>query len=365
MSNSIQNEYAPDYVPHPGETLEELLEERGMNQAELAERTGRPRKTISEIISGKAAITPETAQQLELVLSVPARFWNNLQRNYDEAKAQQEQLKDLSQQMELLYQVPLRDMLEKKWIEQRENKLEQLREVLRFFGVASFERWQSVWGSHHVYFRQSPTLKSDPGAVAAWLCRGEIEAAKIDCAAYNENRFSETLQQIRTLTVEPQEVFQPEMMRLCAKAGVALVFVPELPKTRTSGATRWLRPDKALIQLSLRFKRDANFWFDFYHEAGHILKHGKREVFLEFKEQQKDEKELEADAFAADILIPPAEFKRFLASGQYRSKVGIQQFAAEIGIAPGIVVGRLQHDDKLLPSHCNELKRKLTWATDK
>ncbi|WP_226889680.1 hypothetical protein [Nostoc sp. MG11] len=54
-------------------------------------------------------------------------------------------------------------------------------------------------------------------------------------------------------------------------------------------------------------------------------------------------------------------FKRFLTSGQQRTKVGIERFAAEIGIAPGIVVGRLQHDGILPPSHCNDLKRRFEW----
>lgn len=364
MSDVIQNQYTPDYVSPPGETLEEILEEREMSQAELALRMGRPRKTISEIINGHAAITPETALQLERVLGIPARFWNNLERNYREALARQEEQERLYKQVAWLDQIPVKDMINKKWILFYQDKVEQLREVLNFFGVASPERWQTVWGSAQVYFRKSLAFQSDKSAVAAWLCRGEIEAAQISCAIYNPSRFREVLQQVRALTIEPQEVFQFEMVRLCAGAGVAVVFVPELPKTRTSGATRWLKPDKALIQLSLRHKTDDHFWFSFFHEAGHILRHGKRSVFLEFKENQEDEEEKEANKFAADLLIPPAEWERFLASSQKRTKAGIRQLASEIGIAPGIVVGRLQHEEELLPSHCNDLKRRLEWVSD-
>jgi Zn-dependent peptidase ImmA (M78 family) len=160
------------------------------------------------------------------------------------------------------------------------------------------------------------------------------------------------------------------VVQLCAVAGVAVVFVPELSKTRTSGATRWLSSNKAVIQLSLRYKTDDHLWFTFFHEAGHILRHGKRHgkhhVFLEFKGNQRDKEEEEADVFAADLLIPPDAWKRFLASGRERQSItGIQQFALEIGIAPGIVVGRLQHHEKVLsPRNCNDLKRKLKWAFD-
>lgn len=62
-------------VSCPGETLQDLLDEKGMGQAELCRLIGRPLKTINEIIKGKAAITPTTALQLEKALKVPAEFW--------------------------------------------------------------------------------------------------------------------------------------------------------------------------------------------------------------------------------------------------------------------------------------------------
>jgi addiction module HigA family antidote len=363
MSNAIQNQYTPDYISPPGETLEEILDEREMSQAELAERTGRPKKTINEIINGKTAITPETALQLERVLGIPSSFWNNRERHYREALAQQEEQERLSKEVEWLSQIPVKDMIKQKWIQSYQDKVDQLREVLNFFGVASPAQWREFWGGTSVSFRKSPAFQSDPGAIAAWLRRGEIAATEIECAVYNANRFKETLQQIRILTIEPPEIFQPEVVRLCAAAGVAVVFVPQLPKTRTCGATRWLNPNKALIQLSLRYKTNDYLWFAFFHEAGHILLHGKRDVFLEVKGTQGD-KEQEADTFAANLLIPPAELKRFLASDQQPSKAAITQFASEIGIAPGIVVGRLQHDQVLPPSHCNDLKCRLEWVSD-
>ncbi len=251
------------------------------------------------------------------------------------------------------------------WIECYQDKVDQLRSVLNFFGVASPEQWHEFWSNVYVDFRKSNAFQSDPGAVTAWLRRGEIEAAEIKCAVYNVSKFKEILPQIRALTLEPPQVFQPEVVRLCAEAGVAVVFVPQLPKTRTCGATRWLNPNKALIQLSLRHKTDDHLWFAFFHEAGHIVLHGKRDIFLEEKGSHNPDsqnKEEEANEFAAEILISPTDWKRFLASGRNFSKERIQKFAMEIGIAPGIVVGRLQHDGVLANTHCNDLKRRFEWA---
>ncbi len=364
MSSIVQNQYTPDYVSPPGETLEEILDERGMTQADLASRMGRPKKTISEIVNGKAAITPDTALQLEKVLGISASFWNNRERHYREFLARQEDNKRLKEQVSWLKQLPVKAIIELGWIKLYQDTVEQLREVLNFFAVASPEQWEAIWINNlSVSFRQSPVFTSDRGAVSAWLRRGEIKASEIDCAEFSDRKFREVLTQIRLLTIQSPEIFQPEMVRLCAESGVALVFVPQLPKTRVCGATRWLNPNKALIQLSLRYKTNDHFWFAFFHEAGHVLLHGKRDVFLEVDNHQdstEQSKEDEANIFAADFLIPSHEWNNFIQLGN-RSKGAIQQFADEIGIHPGIVVGRMQNKAILPHSHCNSLKTKFDW----
>jgi hypothetical protein len=156
--------------------------------------------------------------------------------------------------------------------------------------------------------------------------------------------------------MKPPDVFQPSLIRLCADAGVAVVFVPELPGTHVSGATRWLTAKKALIQLSLRYRSDDHLWFTFFHEAGHILLHGKRQVFLEDSGTTNSQEE-DANAFAANALIPSPAFREFQEC-ENTSKAAIREFAEKLGISPGVVVGRLQHEGSLPYSHCNDLKRR-------
>jgi hypothetical protein len=212
-----------------------------------------------------------------------------------------------------------------------------------------------------VAFRKTGASTVDQGATAAWLRQGEIQASEIDCEPYDERRFRAALRQIRALTVEPPDVFQPEVVRLCAAAGVAVVFVPELPRTGICGATRWLTPTKALLQLSLRHKSDDHLWFSFFHEAGHILLHRKREAFFEQVHVSGGEED-EANDFARDLLILSTGWHRFTQSDRYNAKTAILAFAEEIGVAPGIVVGRLQHEGLVLHRNCNDLKRWFAWA---
>ena len=360
MVSRIENRFKPDYAISPGSTLAETLESLGMSQANLAERTGRPKKTINEIIKGKAAITPEPALQLERVLGVPASFWNNLERHYRETLARLEEQARLQKYVDWLKQFPLKAMIERGWVEASDDRVQQIQAMCRFLGVASPEQWRTMQRGAAVAFRQSRAFESEPGVVAAWLRQGELEAQHIECASYKAARFKATLAEARALTVEPPETFVPQLTEQCAQAGVAVVFVPELPRLRTSGATRWLTPNKALIQLSLRYKTDDHLWFTFFHEAGHILLHGKREMFLE-GDNAVDERERAADRFAANLLIPPSDYQRFVRAGDF-GQSAIQQFADEIGIAPGVVVGRLQHDEALAYSEGNDLKVKLVWA---
>ena len=364
MDKQVKNQYNPDVVSPPGETLLELLQTLGITQVELSERIGKSPKHINKIIKGEAPIVPETALQLEHALRVPAQFWNNRERRYREFLAYKEERERMQEQVEWLERLPLQTLQKWGWIEKFDDAVDQLREVLSFFGVVSPKQWEVLWLQPEAAFRQSPVFKAEPYAVAAWLRKGELEAQQVDCAPFNKKKFKAALREIRSLTGKSPQLFQQEIVRLSAEAGVAVVFVPALDKTRASGATRWLKPDKALIQLSLRYKSDDQFWFTFFHEAAHILHHSKREVFIDVETVADDEREREANKFAADFLISPEDWRRFARQEHYYSREEILDFAATLDVAPGIVVGRLQHEDYLDYKYCNSLKRKLTWQME-
>lgn len=364
MRSPVANAYLPDTVSLPGETLQEVLDDRQMSQAELAERTGRPKKTINEIIKGKAAITPETALQFERVLGISAGFWNKLESNYRESVARAQEQELLEAHTDWLREVPVNALEKRGWIERQSRKADKVREVLSFFGVASPEQWGQIFQVPQASFRHSASFRSEPGALAAWLRKGELEAHELPCRPFDKAAFQTALVEARALTVKPPEEFVPRLRALCADAGVAVVFVPELPKCSVHGATRWVSPSKALIQLSLRYKTDDHLWFTFFHEAGHVLLHGKKLTFIEEGEGDLTAEEEEANRFAADLLISRGALQglRRSFSAQRLSKTRVRAFAQQIGIAPGIVVGRLQHEGWLPHTHMNGLKLRLEWV---
>jgi len=366
MIKAKSTAFQPNYAIPPGETLRETLETIGMTQAELAERTGRPKKTINEIITGKAAITAETALQLENVLGVPASLWNNLERNYRESIARLKEEEKLQKQIEWLSKFPVTVLENMGWMPREDTPIKKLKALLSLFAVAGIEEWKKVWEVPQGAYRGSKAFQSYPETIAAWLRKGEIEAAQISTQTYHSRSLQTALRHIRFLTDESPEVFEPKMKEFCAQAGVAVVFVPEIRGTHVYGVTRWLKATKALIQMSLRGKTDDHLWFTFFHEAGHILLHGKDQMFIEasengYKELGQKEKEDEADRFSQDILIPPEEYQSFLDDHDF-SLSAIRRFAKEIGIAPGIVVGRLQHDRLISFNRGNTLKKRFQFS---
>jgi HTH-type transcriptional regulator/antitoxin HigA len=355
-----QYAYDPDHAVPSGHTLRDTLEELGMTQTDLAVRTGFSVKHVNQIIKGTAPITSETALDLEKITGVPARVWNSLESAYRDRLARLEDRRTLANDTAWLQTLPVKELVKRGKLPNSNDTGVLLQAACRFFAVADREGWERVWRRPLAAFRRSPSFESDIGAVASWLRLGELEAAGIKCQPYDAKHFKTAIAKVRDLTTRGPEDWQPRVVELCAEAGVAVVFVPEIKGTRASGAAHWLTPTKAVIQLSLRHKSDDHLWFSFFHEAGHILLHSKKQTFVSgtMTDQSADLEE-EANNFAAHTLIPRRYESRL---PTLTTAAAIAEFAAEIGIAPGIVVGRLQKNGHLDWNQCNHLKRPLRFA---
>jgi len=364
MSAKVREAFSPDYSVHPGEILGETLQARSISQAEFASRCGLSEKHVSQIVNGKASISSETALAFERVLGVRASLWMNLESRHRLFIARRQEGERIASYVDWAREFPLRELAKRGWIPSDASGEQKAQGLLGFFGVTSPEAWEKQYGSLVVAYRKSPKLKASPKAVAAWLRIGDLRASEIETKPFDRTAFRSSLDEIRSLTNLKASSFEPQMKRLCADAGVALVFVPELPKTRLSGATRWLSAEKALIIQSLRHCKDDHFWFTFFHEAAHVLLHGKRDVFIDDEDVAESAKEDEANGFAASHLIPEAEY-RDLASEKAISRARVRAFAKRLGIAPGIVVGRLQHDRVIPFDWMNDLKRTFTFAEER
>ncbi|MEI9954174.1 MAG: helix-turn-helix domain-containing protein [Pseudomonadota bacterium] len=341
----------------------ETIAALGMSQADLADRMGRPKKTISEIANGKTAITPQTALELERVTGVPAAFWSERERRYREYLARTEENVRLLRYQEWLRAIPFANIVKLGWVPDHKTKIEKVRECLNFFGVASPDQWHQQWREleGQVAFRKTSAFVTKLGPLAAWLRRGELDARDVVCDPYDPATFKESLQRIRRLVPMAPKEAMGQMQALCAAAGVVLVFVPLVEGARASGATRWLAPGRALIQLSSRYGTDDHFWFTFFHEARHVLQQKKKQMFVDLEGPRKtDDDEKDADQWSSEFLVPGRIYRTFR-SKRLISKGDVVAFAQQLGVSPGVVVGQLQHDKRIPFSHMNALKTKVLF----
>ena len=360
--------YAPDEVSPPGDTLRDLMEDRGLSQAELSRRLGRPFQAVNEIVAGKKQITEDTALELERVLQVPAHFWLAREARYREYLARQRAIESRKAQLPWLESFPLKALQDAGVLPAgrlvpsfKEALVEPL---LRFFGVAAPEGWAAHYQQLQAQFRRArPAQQTDLAAITAWLRMGELAAARLQTADYSASALAAALPAMRALSLQAPEAIAPALTRLCAQAGVALVLAPALPGTHVTGVARWVG-GKPLIQLSLLGKWNDGFWFSFFHEVGHVLKHPTRAVFLDDAssgDSVMSVEEQEANRFASEVLVPLAREAELLRLPLVAAD--IQAFAQALGLHPGIVVGQLQHRGRLGYGHAlTKLKARYTLA---
>lgn len=331
--------FDPDYATPPGETLEETIEALNMSQADLSRRTELTVQTINRIFKGTQPITYETANRLELATGVPARMWNNLEANYREQLLKIEEEKRLTADISWLKEIPTAELIQRGILHATNDKIQLVREVLKFYGVISVRAWGEIWNTPRVAARRSHCFETQIGPASAWIRLGELQAIEIACQPFNREKFKHALAQIRALTTQSPAEFVPEMKRLCAESGVAVAFVKEMPKVPWNGATKWLSPNKAMIILCLRGKGEDRFWFSFFHEAWHVLNPIKKNLLIN-DGNSTDPEEKKADDFTAEFLIPSEYNDEIIANP---SIITFNRIATELQIAVGIVVGRYQH----------------------
>jgi addiction module HigA family antidote len=363
-TTASRHTFRPDYAIPPGGTLGDLLEERGMTQTELAQRLGVSLKHINQVVNGSASVSAELALGLEKVFSVSAGFWLNRESLYQAHIARREEQESLKRAESWAKRFPVSELRKRGFLPSEAKGPALVEALLRFLGTASPRQWEDLT----VSFRKSKRFESDPHALWAWLRVGELHAAEIECRPYDPDEFLDVLESARRFTRLDPSDWQERLVDACAAAGVAVVIVDTFSGARVNGATKWLAPTKALIQLSLRHRWEDVFWFTFFHEAGHVLLHRKRELFVEETRRQGAVRsdstwvklETEANRFASRVLIPP-RYERRLRELTFSD---IEDFAERLGIAPAIVVGRLQHEGLLPHTHGNKLRGRLRFAVD-
>lgn len=332
-----------EYVIAPGETILELLEVRGMTQLDLANKMGINKKTINEIIKGKAPITTTTALKLEYVFDIPAGFWNNLESEYRESIERKKDYDSLVDDEAYLENIPYAEMARRNWVEPTRDAKEKVMNLRKFFSVASLSFDTEL--KNRLAFRKSNNDNFSFESLLCWIRYGEIQSSKDVYPKYDEEKLNNSVEKIRNLVSKPFLTVLDEIKSILNDCGISLVYEPHLPNTYVNGVAYKMTSDKAIIMISDRGKKDDILWFTLFHEIGHLLKHSKKEIFVDQDKDVKNDIELEADEYSRNVLINDKIFNEFVNSERYLSEREIKAFAKENNVSTGIVVGRLQKEE--------------------
>lgn len=334
----------------PGVTIKEQLRDRGMSQKEFAARMDMSEKHISKLINGEVHLTQETAVRLEMVLGVPAKFWNNLEAIYREKIVKAEAENAMDADVKMAKQFPYSEMAKFGWVPATREAKEKVVNLRKFFEVAKLSLLGSEQITRIACRRLAITEKSDL-ALMAWAQEAKIKARDIQTAPINIKGLISDMPKIRKMTVLKPVEFCPQIKKCLADCGIALIFLPHLKGSFLQGAS-FMDGKRIVVGLTARGKDADKFWFNLFHELAHIVlghvgqPHGISE-----------DDERAADKWSADTLITSEDFEAFRSDRDY-SERSVLQFAKEQGIAPGIVTGRMQMEGMINYSMLNNLKEK-------
>ena len=361
-----QPAFQPNWTSRPGATILRLLNEKAIPAHDFAAKVEISQRGLRDLLSGRTVIEPTMASKLARNLGGTEAFWLVREEQYrrDISQRPVNELANLG--TEWLKTLPINDMRKFGWIDEQPNKSSLVRECLRFFDLGQIEMWHRTYATmiKNTAFRQSQRFASNVGALTAWFRQAELEAESITCRQWSPDRFLHVLPCLRSLTWKKNPaIFVPKLRDVCANCGVAFALVPLPNGCTASGATWFSSSTRATLVMSGRYLSDDHFWFTFFHEAGHLLLHRTTGPIIEELDISSQHMEEEANKFASEMLISPEFRDEFFELST--SAIQIFEFSKRAGVAPGIVVGQLQHNGRVTRNKLNHLKRRYVWTMSK
>lgn len=359
MSNVL--EYNDIMAFHPGYYIAEIIEDMGISQAEFAIRVGTTAKTISTLVNGQISLSNDIAKKLSALTGTGVDVWLNLQEEYDKKLIEIEQEKDLDEQKTIVSVIDYSFFVRYAHLPATRNPKEKITNLCKYLMVSDLRVLQQP--DFLVNYRTGISTVQPKNIInsRAWLQTAINLSREIVTEPFNADRLKSYLPELRKMTIKSPQEFVPRMREIFSKCGVAFVLLPHLKNSGVNGAVKWVSSDRVVLAMNTRGAYADKFWFTLFHEIKHVLQQKLKTTFISGSSNELEDinavLEEEADRFSSDYLIPPAKLKRW-APTQYTSDSEIVAFADSIGIHPGIVAGRLQHEKIISESRCNKLKQK-------
>ena len=352
-----------DLIIHPGETISDILVERGITQAELAARTGVTPAYVCNVIAGKKDISAKFAFALEYALGVSKSFWINLQANYDaellevseletitdEERVARSSLKDIVKYLRETEKMPLRESVD--------DSILSLRKALQMSNIANLKGIVPEGA-----LRMSSKAKVDPYVMGAWIRLCQIAGEKRNVGTkFDIEKLDELVSKAKTVMCNAGESVQKSLTGLFAEYGIDFSVVRNFRGAPVQGFISKKNDGTYQMVLTIRGSYADIFWFSLFHELGHIVNGdvGGSINFIDY--DGKSDIEAGANDFASTRLIDPSSYEEFVRCADY-SLSAIKSFADSQRIRPYIVIGRLQRENLLEYNRYSSEKVRYKWT---
>lgn len=297
MSKNV--EYQDLIAFHPGNYVEEIIEELNITQAEFAERLGTSSKTISKIVNGEEKLSNDTANKLAKLTGISLKTWLNLQMNYDLKVLEIENLRQADEQ-EVAQLIDLSYFKEKDWLApQKFSQTEKIAALRKLLNVADLTRLVAF--NALVSYGNPATLSERAKVTSNVMLELATNAArKVTTTKYKKETLAAMLAAIKALTLaNPEHVFS-ELKKVLLDNGIVLVELSKLSEATLTGALKKYKNGSVLLLVVAANKAPDDFWFSLAHELGHLFYEDYYVSATTIENYQA--KERRADAFATDFL---------------------------------------------------------------
>ena len=338
-----ESKQVPMGYPSPIAAIEFRMEQAGLRPADLASFIG-SRAKVSEVLSGKRAITMPMARALHEHLGIPADvLLQEPDVDLDDPWADMEWSR-----------FPVKSMAKLGWIPDRPDLAGCAEHVMRDLinraggldvaGAALYRK------NDHV----RANAKMDPYALKAW-CWQILARANEDLPKAGYERGTVTLAFLTKVARLSWSEDGPRLAKeLLVKRGISLVIEKHLPKTYLDGVALRLGDGRPAIGLTLRYDRIDNFWFCLLHELAHVGRHmdnDKGEAFVDdftlrkLEGRREDPREMQADEWAEEALIPRSVWEASAVRDR-PTTMAVMNLANALQVHPAIVAGRVRYERK-------------------
>ena len=348
---------------HPGYYIDEIIEEMGITQEEFAIRIGTTPKTISKLVNGETGISNDLALKLASLLNSSPEMWLNLQKEYDAKMLEIQEEEQINDQVDLIKQIDYSYFVKLGFLPNTRSATEKIKKLCSFLSVSRLGILLEK--DYNVSYRNGIREEKQKNILNAnvWVETVTKIARDTETKKFDLRKFNSVISEIAEMTSVPFSEIIADIKRKLADCGVVLVLLPYLKDSGLHGFVKWIDRGKAVIAISDRRKSIDTFWFTFFHEARHVQQKKKKQINFTWNDSDSDvnDEEIDADTFAQSTLIPDEKYQVFLSHNNF-TLGSIKSFALDINRHPGIIVGRLQNDEKVpYASRLNDLKTSIEF----